>query len=153
MGSFKFIQTDKGLLFKLAKLFCVASTKYGKQHTPRAQSPWLCCFPDKRTRSPRHVTLPTCTVWSISEILKSRALLPRRPRALLPWQPADSRPGSMAAQDTRLFPSRADRSAVRTSCCSSSRRSNCCQKSDLSLERPLVHTRLRRTTVITITYF
>ena len=150
MESFKFVQPDKSLAFKLAIVLC-RLYEIWERHTPRVQSPWLCCFRDKRTRSPRHVTLPTCTVWSIPAMLGFLALLPRRPRALLPWQPADNRAASMDIQDTRPLPSRADRSAVSTCRRRSSRHSNCCKESDLSPERPLVHTRLRRTAVITIT--
>ena len=77
-------------------------------------------------------------------MLCSPAFLPRRPRALPPCRPADSQPGSMDVQDTSQVPIRADRSALSTICWGDSRRANWCQETDLSLERPLVHTRLRQ---------
>ena len=112
MGSLKLARADKGLVFKVPIVWW-RLYKIWKRHTPCAQLPWLCCFPDKRTRQRRHVTPPTCTVRSIPTPLGAPALLPHRARALLPCRPADSRPGSTDFQHTRPIPSRAVRSAVR----------------------------------------
>ena len=135
----------------------LATTTYnsliGKNWSCRSQLPWSCCSPDKTTRWPRHVTQTAGTIRWASEYIIGQppALLLRRQRTVLPCRPADSRRCPLSLDTNHHIPvfRAAGHSAGKNRCCGSSRRSCCCQGSDLGLEHRLADTNLESTGNIT----